>query len=209
MMSQHDTKPIVYVIDDDASIRIAIDDLLASIGLEAVTFASASEFLEYNREKTRPSCLILDVRMPGQSGTDFYRYMRENGINIPVIFITGHGDISMGVKAIKDGALEFLTKPFKDHELIEVVQRGIELEISQLASEEAQSQLSAKEKSLSQGESDVFKLVVAGLLNKQIAGELNISEITVKVRRAKLMQKMEANSLVDLVRMYDALHQEK
>ncbi|GAA0606082.1 response regulator transcription factor [Paenochrobactrum glaciei] len=208
-MSQHDTKPIVYVIDDDASIRIAIDDLLASIGLEAVTFASASEFLEYNREKTRPSCLILDVRMPGQSGTDFYRYMRENGINIPVIFITGHGDISMGVKAIKDGALEFLTKPFKDHELIEVVQRGIELEISQLASEEAQSQLSAKEKSLSQGESDVFKLVVAGLLNKQIAGELNISEITVKVRRAKLMQKMEANSLVDLVRMYDALHQEK
>lgn len=208
-MSQHDTKPIVYVIDDDASIRIAIEDLLASIGLEAVTFASASEFLEYNREKTRPSCLILDVRMPGQSGTDFYRYMRENGINIPVIFITGHGDISMGVKAIKDGALEFLTKPFKDHELIEVVQRGIELEISQLASEEAQSQLSAKEKSLSQGESDVFKLVVAGLLNKQIAGELNISEITVKVRRAKLMQKMEANSLVDLVRMYDALHQEK
>ena len=208
-MSQHDTKPIVYVIDDDASIRIAIEDLLASIGLEAVTFSSASEFLEYNREKTRPSCLILDVRMPGQSGTDFYRYMRENGINIPVIFITGHGDISMGVKAIKDGALEFLTKPFKDHELIEVVQRGIELEISQLASEEAQSQLSAKEKSLSQGESDVFKLVVAGLLNKQIAGELNISEITVKVRRAKLMQKMEANSLVDLVRMYDALHQEK
>lgn len=208
-MSQHDTKPIVYVIDDDASIRIAIEDLLASIGLEAVTFASASEFLEYNREKTRPSCLILDVRMPGQSGTDFYRYMRENSINIPVIFITGHGDISMGVKAIKDGALEFLTKPFKDHELIEVVQRGIELEISQLASEEAQSQLSAKEKSLSQGESDVFKLVVAGLLNKQIAGELNISEITVKVRRAKLMQKMEANSLVDLVRMYDALHQEK
>lgn len=208
-MSQHDTKPIVYVIDDDASIRIAIEDLLASIGLEAVTFASASEFLEYNREKTRPSCLILDVRMPGQSGTDFYRYMRENGINIPVIFITGHGDISMGVKAIKDGALEFLTKPFKDHELIEVVQRGIELEISQLASEEAQSQLSAKEKSLSQGESDVFKLVVAGLLNKQIAGELNISEITVKVRRAKLMQKMEANSLVDLVRMYDALHKEK
>lgn len=208
-MSQHDTKPIVYVIDDDASIRIAIEDLLASIGLEAVTFASASEFLEYNREKIRPSCLILDVRMPGQSGTDFYRYMRENGINIPVIFITGHGDISMGVKAIKDGALEFLTKPFKDHELIEVVQRGIELEINQLASEEAQSQLSAKEKSLSQGESDVFKLVVAGLLNKQIAGELNISEITVKVRRAKLMQKMEANSLVDLVRMYDALHQEK
>ncbi|WP_374833115.1 response regulator transcription factor [Paenochrobactrum pullorum] len=208
-MSEHGTKPIVFVIDDDASIRIAIEDLLASIGLEAVTFASASEFLEYNREKTRPSCLILDVRMPGQSGTDFYRYTRENGINIPVIFITGHGDISMGVKAIKDGALEFLTKPFKDHELIEVVQRGIELETTKLATEEAQAQLINKAKTLSQGESDVFKLVVAGLLNKQIAGELNISEITVKVRRAKLMHKMEANSLVDLVRMYDALHQEK
>ncbi|MFK4825745.1 response regulator transcription factor [Paenochrobactrum sp. BZR 588] len=208
-MSEHGTKPIVFVIDDDASIRIAIEDLLASIGLEAVTFASASEFLEYNREKTRPSCLILDVRMPGQSGTDFYRYTRENGINIPVIFITGHGDISMGVKAIKDGALEFLTKPFKDHELIEVVQRGIELETTKLATEEAQAQLINKAKTLSQGESDVFKLVVAGLLNKQVAGELNISEITVKVRRAKLMHKMEANSLVDLVRMYDALHQEK
>ncbi|GAW41166.1 Response regulator protein TodT [Brevundimonas sp. SH203] len=194
----------VYVIDDDAALRAGLADLLESVSLNARVFASLQDFLAEPRGDG-PACLILDVRMPGQSGTDFHQQMERLGVHLPVIFITGHGDIAMGVKAIKDGAVDFLTKPFRDQELLDAVQVALERDRQRLARAVSTSSLQDRWRSLTPGERDVVRLVVRGQLNKQIAAELDVKEITVKVRRAKSMKKMGAASLTDLVRMVDEL----
>ncbi|WP_256642974.1 response regulator transcription factor [Stenotrophomonas sp. 9(2022)] len=196
--------PIVYVVDDDASVRAALEDLLASMGLQVRAFASTQAFLDHPRDDV-PACLVLDVRMPGQSGVDFHRSMADLGLQLPVVFITGHGDIAMGVNAIKAGAIEFLTKPFRDQELLDAIHKGIALDRERRREGEALGELQARWHTLSAGEREVVDGVVRGRLNKQIAADLGVSEITVKVRRAQVMRKMEARTLVDLVRMYDRL----
>ncbi|WP_414491810.1 response regulator transcription factor [Stenotrophomonas maltophilia] len=196
--------PIVYVVDDDPSVRAALEDLLASMGLQVRAFTSTQAFLEHEREDT-PACLVLDVRMPGQSGLEFQRSMGSLGLQLPVVFITGHGDIAMGVNAIKEGAIEFLTKPFRDQELLDAIHKGIELDRLRRREGEALDALQQRWGTLNAGEREVVDGVVRGRLNKQIAGDLGVSEITVKVRRAQVMRKMGARTLVDLVRMYDRL----
>lgn len=196
--------PTVYVIDDDASLRAGLADLLDSVSLNTRVFASVQDFLAEPRGDG-PGCLILDVRMPGQSGTDFHQQMDRLGVHLPVIFITGHGDIAMGVKAIKDGAVDFLTKPFRDQDLLDAVQAALERDRQRLAQVVSNASLQDRWRSLTPGERDVVRLVVRGQLNKQVAAELNVKEITVKVRRAKSMKKMGAASLTDLVRMIDEL----
>lgn len=196
--------PTVYVIDDDASLRAGLADLLDSVSLNTRVFASVQDFLAEPRGDG-PGCLILDVRMPGQSGTDFHQQMDRLGVHLPVIFITGHGDIAMGVKAIKDGAVDFLTKPFRDQDLLDAVQIALERDRQRLAQAVSSASLQDRWRSLTPGERDVVRLVVRGQLNKQVAAELDVKEITVKVRRAKSMKKMGAASLADLVRMIDEL----
>lgn len=196
--------PTVYVIDDDASLRAGLADLLDSVSLNTRVFASVQDFLAELRVDG-PACLILDVRMPGQSGTDFHQQMDRLGVHLPVIFITGHGDIAMGVKAIKDGAVDFLTKPFRDQDLLDAVQIALERDRQRLAQVVSSASLQDRWRSLTPGERDVVRLVVRGQLNKQVAAELDVKEITVKVRRAKSMKKMGAASLADLVRMIDEL----
>ncbi|WP_049457080.1 response regulator transcription factor [Stenotrophomonas maltophilia] len=199
-----DPAPIVYVIDDDPSVRAALEDLLASMGLQVRAFASTQAFLDHELEDA-PACLVLDVRMPGQSGLEFHRSMGPHGLQLPVVFITGHGDIAMGVNAIKDGAIEFLTKPFRDQELLDAIHKGIEIDRQRRRDGEALDALQQRWNTLNAGEREVVDGVVRGRLNKQIAGDLAVSEITVKVRRAQVMRKMGARNLVDLVRMYDRL----
>ncbi|OBU47853.1 response regulator transcription factor [Stenotrophomonas maltophilia] len=197
--------PIVYVIDDDPSVRAALEDLLASMGLQVRGFASTQAFLEQPLLDA-PACLVLDVRMPGQSGLEFHRGMRTSSTrHLPVVFITGHGDIAMGVNAIKDGAIEFLTKPFRDQELLDAIHKGIGIDRQRRREGEELGALQQRWESLSAGERDVVDGVVRGRLNKQIAADLGVSEITVKVRRAQVMRKMGARTLVDLVRLYDRL----
>ncbi|UOB07419.1 response regulator transcription factor [[Acidovorax] ebreus] len=196
--------PIVYIVDDDCSVRAALEDLLTSVGLKVSTFGSAKEFLAYPLEEA-PGCLVLDVRMPGQSGMDFHRQMIEMGIGLPVVFITGHGDIAMSVEAMKNGAIEFLTKPFRDQSLLDAIHKGIEKDRERRQSQAIASALQARWASLTAGEQDVTRLVVQGLLNKQIAAQLNISEITVKVRRGHAMRKMQAGSLAELVKITEKL----
>lgn len=193
-------EPIVYVVDDDPSVRAALEDLLASMGWQVRAFASIADFLADPRGDG-PACLVLDVRMPGQSGMDFQRQMAERGIALPVVFITGHGDIAMGVEAMKNGAIEFLTKPFRDQDLLDAIHAGIGKDRERLREAAQLAELRARWESLSAGEQDVARLVVTGLLNKQIAAQLGISEITVKVRRGHAMRKMQAPSLADLVRL--------
>ncbi|BCP52342.1 DNA-binding response regulator [Kaistia sp. 32K] len=197
-------RPVVYIIDDDRSMRVSLEDLFASVALQAVAFSSVREFLDHART-TGPACLVLDVRMPEQSGTDFHLQMESLDIRIPVVFITGHGDIAMGVKAIKDGAVDFLTKPFRDHDLLDAVQIAIARDQQRLDQARISSELQRRWENLNAGERDVLNRVVRGLLNKQIASELGVKEVTVKVRRARVMQKMQAGSLAELVRMADQL----
>lgn len=204
MTDIRDISPIVYVIDDDHSVRVALEDLFASVGLGVMTFASIREFLDHPRTE-QPACIVLDVRMPGQSGTDFHLQMPSLGIRHPVIFITGHGDIAMGVKAIKNGAVEFLSKPFRDQELLDAVHQALDRDQQRLKQDGVMAELHGRLQSLTSGERDVLELVVQGLLNKQIAAQLDVKEITVKVRRAHVMQKMQASSLAELVRIYDNL----
>jgi len=199
-----DPAPIVYVVDDDPSVRAALEDLLASMGLQVRAFASTQAFLEHDLEDA-PACLVLDVRMPGQSGLEFHGTMGSHGLQLPVVFITGHGDIAMGVNAIKDGAIEFLTKPFRDQELLDAIHKGIEIDRQRRREGEALDALQQRWNTLNTGEREVVDGVVRGRLNKQIAGDLGVSEITVKVRRAQVMRKMGARTLVDLVRMSDRL----
>ncbi|WP_079210480.1 response regulator transcription factor [Brucella pituitosa] len=200
MSASQEENAVVYIIDDDRSVRQGLDDLFASIGMTAVSFSSVRDFLDYQR-LPGPSCLILDVRMPVQTGTEFFGQMAGLGIDMPVIFITGHGDIAMGVKAMRDGAVDFLSKPFREHDLLDAVYCAIDAQRKRLQNEGYRLEVWKRWQSLTSGERDVLGLVVQGLLNKQIAGQLGIKEITVKVRRAHVMQKMQAGSLAELVRL--------
>lgn len=203
----HNTEePVVYIIDDDQSLREAIEDLLNSVGRQAQSFVSVQAFLDTERHDA-PACLVLDIRMPGMSGLDFHREMDKWDVQLPVIFITGHGDIPMSVRAMKQGAVEFLTKPFREQDLLDAIHQAIELDRKNRIARNSLKSLKDHYAGLSDGERDVVTHVVAGLLNKQIAAELGISEITVKVRRAQAMRKMQAASLPELVRMMQQLQE--
>jgi FixJ family two-component response regulator len=195
---------IVFVIDDDASLRESLSSLLRSIGLHVELFDSAAQFLK-SKLPDVPSCLVLDVRLPGLSGLDFQAELIKNDIHVPIIFITGHGDIPMSVRAMKAGAIEFLTKPLREQDLLDAVQAGLDRDRARRESDKTLTELRSKYDSLTGREQEVIGYVASGLMNKQIAGEIGISEITVKVHRGNLMRKMGAKSLADLVRMVDAL----
>lgn len=195
---------VVFVVDDDASMRDAISRLLNAVGLTVQTFASARAFLN-RRLPDVPGCVVLDVRLPGLSGLDLQREMVERGIHIPVIFITGHGDIPMSVQAMKAGAVEFLTKPFRDQDLLDAVRSGIQLDRQGRKERAELAELRDGLRQLTPREREVMSLVVAGLLNKQIALRLGTSEKTIKIHRSHVMQKMRADSLADLVRMSQKL----
>ena len=198
-------RPIVFVVDDDSSMREAVQDLIASVGLEARGFASPREFLEADRPDA-PACLVLDVRLPGASGLNFQQELARSGNAIPIIFITGHGDIPMSVRAIKAGAVEFLTKPFRDQELLDAINAGIERNRAQRREAVVVDDLRLRYAALTPREREIMALVIVGRMNKQIADDLGVSEVTVKVHRGQIMRKMRAKSLPELVRMGDVLH---
>ena len=197
-------RAVVFVVDDNRALRDAIKDLLESVDLRVETFRTAEQFLSSPRPDV-PSCLILDVRLPGVSGLQLQGQLVENGVPIPTIFITGHGDVPMTVQAMKNGAVEFLTKPFRDQQLIDAVHQALDRDRIDRARRAQQAALEARLESLTAREREVLRLVLKGLLNKQIATRLGTSEITVKVRRARMMEKMQAATLVDLARMAERL----
>jgi len=197
---------VVFVVDDDASLRQALVSLLQSVGLRVEAFGSAADFLKKGQLRdVAAACLVLDVRLPGVSGLDFQAELTKAKIQIPIIFISGFGDIPMTVRAMKAGAVEFLTKPFRDQDLLDAVQLALERDRERRAQESAVSKLRARFEALTPREQEVIGLVTAGLMNKQIASELGVSEITAKVHRGNIMRKMGARSLPELVRMADAL----
>ena len=196
--------PTVFIIDDDRGMRQAIHDLVESVGLRAESFATGEEFLS-TRLTGRPSCLVLDVRLPQMSGLDFQRRLAEIGMQIPIIFVTAHGDIPMSVRALKSGAVEFLTKPFRDQDLLDAIQQALERDRIAQEQQAEIHDLQERYHALTVREREVMTLVVSGMLNKQIASEIGASEATVKVHRGHVMQKMQAASVVDLVRMADKL----
>jgi FixJ family two-component response regulator len=195
---------IVFVIDGDASLRAALKDLFESVGLQVKLFSSGESFLE-NRLPGAARCIVLDVRLPGMSGIKFQEELAKAKISVPIIFLTGHGDIPMAVRAIKSGAVDFLTKPFRNQDLLDVVAAALEQDRARRVKEQSHATLRENFKSLSQRERDVVARVAAGELNKQIAGYLGVSEITVKVHRASAMRKLRAKSVAELVRMTDLL----
>jgi RNA polymerase sigma factor (sigma-70 family) len=195
---------MVYVVDDDADVREGVRALLQSVGLEVVALSSTLDFLARKRSQG-PSCLVLDVRLPGMSGLDFQAELAKAQIDIPIIFITGHGDIPMTVKAMKAGAVEFLAKPFRDQDLLDAVRVALERDRARHELQLQTQSLRSRYESLSDRERQVMSLVCAGLMNKQVAAELGVSEVTVKVHRHNLMKKLDAKSFADLVRMADAL----
>lgn len=197
-INQNDT-PIVHIVDDDASLRESLEDLMHSVGLSVRGYATAQEFIDAETA-SGPACLVLDVRLPGQSGMDLLRRMELAGRRIPVVMMTGHGDIAMSVSAMKLGAVDFLTKPFRDQDLLDAIHAAVEKDRSQLAEQSGSDEVRARWTTLTEGERAVMRRVVRGMLNKQIAAELNVSEITVKVRRGRVMRKMNVRTLADLVR---------
>jgi FixJ family two-component response regulator len=197
-------RPVVFLIDDDESVREGVGYLLRSVGMDVLSFGSTQEFLASQRPDA-PGCIVLDVRLPGVGGMEFQRTLTESSIELPVIFLTGYGDISMSVRAIKSGAVEFLTKPFREQDLLDAVQAGIERDQVRRQRTEFVAELRERFNLLTAREREVFPLVVTGRPNKQIAVELALSEKTVKVHRGQIMKKMNAKSLVDLVRIADAL----
>ena len=199
-----ETSPIVFVVDDDPSVGRAIKRLVESVGLQVAHFGSAQEFLRSTRPDA-PSCLVLDVRLPGISGLDFQHQLAGAGIHIPVIFVTAHGDIPMTVRAMKAGAVEFLTKPFRDQDLLDAVQIALERDRARRQKEAGIATLRDRYESLSAREREVVAMVVSGLLNKQIAAEIGTTENTVKAHRSRAMEKMQAESLADLVKMVERL----
>src|SRR2546428_13343285 len=199
-----EAEPIVFVVDDDLSVRRSTERLIRAAGLKVHTFTSAREFLKHPRPEG-PACLVLDVRMPGLSGMDLQRELAQSGIHIPIIFITAHGDIPMSVRAMKAGAAEFLTKPFRSRSLLDAVRAAIERDRSACKARSEARELHERYEQLTPREREVMPLITSGLLNKQVAGELATTERTIKFHRAHIMQKMKAGSLADLVRMVGKL----
>ncbi|MGA9429904.1 MAG: response regulator transcription factor [Xanthobacteraceae bacterium] len=204
MSAAAELEPTVFVIDDDADLREALSSLFRSVGLQVKALATAPEFLQIKLPEG-PTCLVLDVRLPGLSGLDFQAELTRAKIDIPIVFMTGHGDIPMTVRAMKAGAVEFLPKPFRDQDMLDAVQTGLERDRGRRKNASETAKLKASFDTLTAREQEIMGLVTTGLMNKQIAGQLGVSEITVKVHRGSVMRKMNARSLADLVRMADAL----
>jgi FixJ family two-component response regulator len=198
------TEPIVFIVEDDASMRRALSNLFQSVGLEVALFGSASDMLQ-SKLPDVASCLVLDVRLPGLSGLDFQAELAKTDIQIPIIFMTGHGDIPMTVKAMKSGAVDFLTKPFRDQDMLDAVTTAIERDRKRREADKVVATLQARVETLTPREREIFALVSSGLMNKQIAGELRLAEITVKIHRGHITKKMGAKSLAELIRMAETL----
>ncbi|CAN7211170.1 response regulator transcription factor [Phyllobacterium sp. LjRoot231] len=199
------TSPLVIVVDDDEHLREALGNLFESVGMRVELFGSTSELLARPAKVTAASCLVLDIRLPGVSGLDFQNQLANLGNNIPIIFMTGHGDVPMSVRAMKAGAIDFLTKPFRDQDMLDAVSNALVLDRTRRASDGELSALMTRYESLTTREREVIALVTSGLMNKQIAGELGLSEITVKIHRGHLMEKMGVRTFAELVKAYEAL----